>query len=264
MQYKFTSAVKSAVKSAVMAASLIMVSGLSMAEVRLGVDTAPYPPFSQTNTAGELEGWEIEIGNAVCAAMKEECVWVPIAWDGIIPALVAKKIDAIFASMSITEERMKTISFSDKYYNTPAAFVAAKTSDIDGSAESVKGKILGVQVSTTHQNYTEAAYADMADSIKTYQGFDEHNQDLVSGRLDAVVGDSLAFADFLASDDGQGFEIKTTLSDAAIFGAGAGAGIRKEDNELREKFNAAIKEIRDNGSYAEISKKYFDFDIYGG
>ena len=254
MQHKF--------KSAILAASLIMASGLSMAELRLGLDTAPYPPFSQTNTDGELEGWEIEIGNALCEAMKEECVWVPIAWDGIIPALVGKKIDAIVASMSITEERMKTISFSDKYYNTPAAFVAPKTSDIDGSAESVKGKIIGVQVSTTHQNYTEANYP-MADSIKTYQAFDEHNQDLLSGRIDAVVGDSLAMAPFLESDEGQAFEIKTMLSDTAIFGAGAGAGLRKEDNELREKFNAAIKEIRDNGTYAEISKKYFNFDIYG-
>jgi len=255
MQHKF--------KSAIMAASLFMVSGLSMAEIRLGVDTAPYPPFSQVNAAGELVGWEIEIGNALCEAMKEECVWTPIAWDGIIPALVAKKIDAIVGSMSITEERMKTISFTNKYYNTPAAFVAAKTSDFDGSPESVKGKILGVQVSTTHQNYAEATYADMADSIKTYQAFDEHNQDLISGRIDAVVGDSLAMAPFLESAEGQAFEIKATLSDTAIFGAGAGAGIRKEDNELREKFNAAIKDIRDNGTYDEISKKYFTFDIYG-
>ncbi len=255
---------KSALKSTVLAASLIMVSGLSMAEIRLGVDTAPYPPFSQVNASGELVGWEIEIGNALCEVMKEECVWTPIAWDGIIPALVAKKIDAIVGSMSITEERMKTISFSDKYYNTPAALVAAKSSgDMDGSPESVKGKIIGVQVSTTHQNYTEATYAEMADSIKTYQAFDEHNQDLVSGRIDAVVGDSLAMAPFLESAEGQAFEIKATLSDTAIFGAGAGAGIRKEDNELREKFNAAIKEIRDNGTYAEISKKYFNFDIYG-
>ncbi|MEE9335581.1 MAG: transporter substrate-binding domain-containing protein [Granulosicoccaceae bacterium] len=255
MQHKF--------KSAALAASLIMVSGLSLAEIRLGTDTAPYPPFSQINAAGELVGWEIEIGNALCEIMKEECVWTPIAWDGIIPALVAKKIDAIVGSMSITEERMKTISFSDKYYNTPAAFVAPKTSDIDGSPESVKGKILGVQVSTTHQNYTEATYADMADSIKTYQAFDEHNQDLIAGRIDAVVGDSLAMAPFLESAEGQAFEIKTTLSNEEIFGAGAGAGIRKEDNELREKFNAAIKKIRDNGTYAEISKKYFNFDIYG-
>lgn len=235
----------------------------AMAEIRLGLDSAPYPPFYEADTNGNFVGWETEIGEALCAAMNEECVWVGVAWDGIIPALLAKKIDAIVGSMSITAERMKTIDFSDKYYNTPAAIVAAKSSDIDGSPESVKGKIVGVQVSTTHQNYVEATYESMADSVKTYQDFNEHNQDLFAGRIDAVVGDSLAFADFLASDQGASFEIKASLSNEEIFGLGVGAGIRKGEDELREKFNAAIKQIREDGTYDEISKKYFDFDIYG-
>lgn len=240
------------------------VSSPAMAEVRLGIDSAPYPPFYEVGPDGKAVGWEIEIGEAVCAAMNEECEWVGVAWDGIIPALMAKKIDAIFGSMSITEERMKSIAFSDKYYNTPAAIVAAKSSSVDGTPESIKDLIIGVQVSTTHQNYVEANYQDMASSVKTYQNFDEHNQDLLSGRVDAVVGDSLAFGDFLASPGGADFEIKAALSDVAIFGLGVGAGVRKEDTELLEKFNAAIKQIREDGTYDEISSKYFDFDIYGG
>ena len=229
--------------------SLAMSVGLCVAvpasaEIRLGLDSAPYPPFYEADSSGKFVGWETEIGEALCAAMNEECEWVGVAWDGIIPALLAKKIDAIVGSMSITEERLKTIAFSDKYYNTPAAIVAAKSMDIDGSPESVKGKIIGVQVSTTHQNYVEATFESMADSVKTYQDFNEHNQDLIAGRVDAVVGDSLAFADFLSSPEGSDFEIKSTLSDEAIFGLGVGAGIRKEDTELVEKFNAAIKQIR--------------------
>jgi len=251
------------IQSTVMALVLGMGATSAMAELRLGLDSAPYPPFSETNASGELVGWEVEIGAALCEAMGESCEVVPVAWDGIIPALLAKKIDAIVGSMSITEERMETIAFSDKYYNTPAAIVAAKSSALDGSPESIKDLAIGVQVSTTHQNYTEAHYEEMAGSIKTYQNFDEHNQDLVAGRVDAVVGDSLAFADFLASDAGAEYEIKSYLSDAKIFGAGVGAGIRKEDTELVEKFNAAIKQIREDGTYEEISKKYFDFDIYG-
>ncbi len=235
----------------------------AMAEVRLGLDSAPYPPFYEADTNGDFIGWETEIGDALCAAMNEECVWVGVAWDGIIPALLAKKIDAIVGSMSITAERMKTIDFSDKYYNTPAAIIAPKSSDIDGSPESVKGKIIGVQVSTTHQNYVEATYESMADSVKTYQDFNEHNQDLFAGRIDAVVGDSLAFKDFLESDEGANFEIKASLSNEEIFGLGVGAGIRKGEDELREKFNAAIQQIRADGTYDAISKKYFDFDIYG-
>lgn len=234
------------------------------AELRLGLDSAPYPPFYEADTSGNFVGWETEIGEALCAAMNEECVWVGVAWDGIIPALLAKKIDAIVGSMSITEERMKTISFSDKYYNTPAAIVASKSSDIDGSPESVKGKIIGVQVSTTHQNYVETYFQDTADSIKTYQDFNEHNQDLLAGRVDAIVADSLAMSDFLGSAEGAEFEVKANLTDDAIFGPGVGAGIRKEDTQLVEKFNAAIQQIRDDGTFDEISAKYFDFDIYGG
>ena len=238
-------------------------AGPVMAEIRLGLDSAPYPPFYEANSSGEFTGWETEIGDAICAAMNGECVWVGVAWDGIIPALMAKKIDAIVGSMSITEERMRTIAFSDKYYNTPAGIVAAKSSDIDGSPGSVEGKIIGVQVATTHQNYVEANYQDIADSIKTYQDFNEHNQDLIAGRVDAIVADSLAVADFLASPEGADFEIKASLSDPAIFGEGVGVGLRKEDEELRQKFNAAIKQIREDGTYARISEKYFDFDIYG-
>jgi len=243
--------------------ALAALAPAASAELRLGLDSAPYPPFYEATPSGEFEGWEVEIGDALCAAMNEECEWVGVAWDGIIPALLANKIDAIVGSMSITEERLETIDFSDKYYNTPAAIVAAKDSGIDGSPESVEGKIVGVQVSTTHQNYVEANFQDAADQVKTYQNFDEHNQDLISGRVDAVVGDSLAFQAFLESEEGQDYAVTGTLTDPEIFGLGVGAGIRKGETELVEKFNAAIAEIREDGTYDEISAKYFDFDIYG-
>ena len=195
--------------------------------------------------------------------MGETCVWTPIAWDGIIPGLNAGKIDAIFASMSITPKRMKVINFSDKYYNTPAAIVGPKNVEMDGSPASVKGKIVGVQVSTTHADYAKKHFADMAGEVKTYQAFDEHNADLVAGRVDAVVGDSLAFGDFLGKEAGKPFEIKGYLNDEAVFGKGVGVGLRKSDTELLKKFNDAIAKVRADGTYAEIAKKYFDFDIYG-
>jgi polar amino acid transport system substrate-binding protein len=250
----------------IVAATFVAGLGVTQAsaEVKLGLDTAPYPPFADQDAAGARSGFEIELGEAVCAAMGETCVWTPIAWDGIIPALTSGKIDAIFASMSITEERMKTIDFSDKYYNTPAALVGPKGMEMDGSPESMKGKIVGAQVSTIHANYAEKYYKDMADSIKvTYQAFDEHNNDLVAGRLDAVIGDSLAFSDFLNSDAGSCCEIKAYLKDEAIFGKGVGVGLRQGDDELKAKFNAAIAKVRADGTYDAIAKKYFDFDIFG-
>lgn len=244
-------------------AAIVMSAQLAVADVKIGIAAEAYPPFAEKSADGTWVGWEIEIIGAVCAAMEEECEIVPVAWDGIIPALLAKKMDVIMASMSITEERKKTIAFSDKYYQTPAVIVAPKGSDISGEPGSVEGKIVGVQVSTIHANYVEKYFADVA-TTKTYNSFDEHNQDLVAGRVDAVVADSLALSPFLSSDAGACCEIKDTLVDVDVFGLGAGAGLRKEDTELAEKINAAIIKIREDGTYGEISKKYFDFDIYGG
>lgn len=235
---------------------------VASAEIKIGVAAENYPPFTEKGADGNWQGWEIEIYQALCAAMDEECTLVEVAWDGIIPALLSKKIDAIVASMSITEERQKTIAFSDKYYNTPAVIVAPKGASISGDPASVDGLILGVQVSTTHANYVEAHFGNA--TIKTYNSFDEHNQDLVAGRVDAVIGDSIAFQDFLSSDSGACCEVKGELNDETIFGPGVGVGMRKEDTELAAKINAAIKQIRDDGTYDAISENYFDFDIYGG
>ena len=238
------------------------IAGTANAEVRLGLDSANYEPFYSRSAGGEWAGFEIEVGDAICAAMEEECEWVPIAWDGIIPALTAKKIDAIVGSMSITEERKKTINFSDKYYNTPAALIAPKNLSIE-STDDLKGKKIAVQVSTTHSNYVEKHLSDGTD-VKIYQDFNDHNQDLFAGRVDAVVADSLALAPFLESKEGSCCEVKMQLNDEEVFGIGVGAGIRKDDTELLAKFNAAIAQIRADGTYDEIAKKYFDFDIYGG
>jgi polar amino acid transport system substrate-binding protein len=244
--------------------AVAMSTNIASADVKFGVAAEPYPPFAEKGADGVWKGWEIEIGNAICAAMNEKCEWVEVSWDGIIPALLAKKFDIIISSMSITEERMKTIDFTDKYYNTPAVIVAPKSSSIDGTPDSVKGKIVGVQVSTTHANYAEKHLQSTAASIKTYQTFDEHNQDLVAGRVDAVIGDSLAMQPFLDSSAGKCCEIKGELNDVAVFGPGIGGGMRKSDTALRKKFNAGIKKIRGDGTFDAISKEYFNFDIYGG
>jgi polar amino acid transport system substrate-binding protein len=242
------------------ALALTMGANVAVADLKIGVAAENYPPFTVKGADGVWTGFEIDFMNALCAAMDEKCTIVEVAWDGIIPALVGKKFDGIISSMSITEERLKTINFSDKYYNTPAVLVAGKSMNV--MTDDVAGKIIGVQTSTTHSNYAEKHLS--AGKVKMYATFDEHNQDLVAGRVDAVVGDSIAFQDFLGSDAGSSFEVKAELNDDAVFGPGVGVGMRKEDTELAAKINAAIKTIRDNGSYEEFSKKYFDFDVFGG
>ncbi|RJG46918.1 MULTISPECIES: transporter substrate-binding domain-containing protein [unclassified Mesorhizobium] len=239
--------------------------GASAEPLKVGIAAEPYPPFASPDASGKWDGWEVQVAEALCAEAKLECVITPISWDGIIPALTTKKIDMIAASMSITAEREKTIAFSDKYYNTPTGIIGPKSETFDASPEGLKGKIIGVQVSTVHEVYAKKHFGPTAAEIKIYQTQDEANADLAAGRIDAVQADSIALNDFLKTDQGKECcDMKGTVADdLEVLGPGVGVGLRKEDTELKEKINAAIKGIRANGKYDEIAKKYFDFNIYG-
>lgn len=251
--------IKSLLIGAVVATGL---AGSAVADqVKIGIAAEPYPPFASPDSAGNWTGWEIELIDAVCAAAALDCVLTPIAWDGIIPSLTGKQIDVIMASMSITEERMKSIDFSDAYYNTPAVIVAGKSMDVGADAESLTGKIIGVQGSTTHQAYANAYFA-AGSEVKVYQTQDEANQDLVAGRIDAMQADSIAMADFVASDIGGCCEIKgAVVTDEAILGKGVGAGVRKGEGELMDVLNAAIAAVIADGTHAEITARYFATSI---
>ncbi|MBZ0122639.1 MAG: transporter substrate-binding domain-containing protein [Roseovarius sp.] len=245
-----------------LAAATLSAGAAAAEEVKIGIAAEPYPPFASLDASGNWVGWEVEIIDAVCAAAELDCTITPVAWDGIIPSLTGQQIDAIMASMSITEERQKTIDFSDPYYNTPAVIVADKSMDIAPTPEGIAGKILGVQASTIHQTYANAHFADAAE-IRVYQTQDEANQDLVAGRIDATQADSIAMADFVDSDAGACCEIKGTVAnDVAILGRGIGAGVRKGDDALREKLNAGIAAILADGTHAEITSRYFKASIY--
>ncbi|MCL4068291.1 transporter substrate-binding domain-containing protein [Pseudomonas sp. GX19020] len=251
---------------ALAAAFAIGFTGMAAAEtVRVGMAPEPYPPFASVDASGNWTGWEIEMMEAVCKAAALDCVITPTAWDGIIPALTAGQIDAIMNSMSINDERLKVIDFSNKYYNTPSMIVAAKGAGITPDPAGLTGKILGVQVATIHQAYAEKHFAGVASEIKAYQTQDEANQDLVAGRVDAIQADSTALDAFLASPDGQACceSMGAVADDPAVLGLGVGVGIRKGDEKLKEAFNKGIAAVRADGSYDTITAKYFTSSIYG-
>ena len=233
------------------------------ADLRIGVEGA-YPPFSWKESDGTLKGFDIEIAEALCAEMGRKCVLVEQDWDGMIPALLAKKYDAIVASMSITEERKKRVNFSDKYYNTPAKFVAKNGSDLQITKAGLKGKRIGLQRGTTHQCFMEKMFPDA--ELVLYATQEEVFQDLAIGRIDANFSDSIAADDgFLKTDAGKGFGfIGGDMHDMECHGEGAGIAVRKSDDALRAEFNKAIQALRDKGVYQKINSKYFDFDIFGG
>ncbi len=231
-------------------------------KIRIGVEGA-YPPFSKVEKDGTLVGFDIDIAMALCEEIGAECVLVPQDWDGIIPALLARKYDAIIASMSITEERKKKVAFSEKYYNTPAKFARKKGSGITISKAGLKGKTVGVQRATTHDNFITGEFGDSVE-IKRYGTQDDAYLDAIAGRVDLLLADSIAMDDgFLKTDKGKGWEfVGPGYSDPKYFGVGAGIAVRKSDGELAKLFSLAIKVIRSNGVYHMINGKYFAFDVY--
>lgn len=243
-------------------AAAVLSAGIASAEeVKIGIAAEPYPPFASLDSSGNWVGWEIDVINAVCAAAELDCVITPVAWDGIIPSLTGQQIDAIMASMSITEERLKTIDFSDPYYNTPAVIVADKSMDIEATPESLASKVVGVQASTIHQAYAQEYFKDS--ELKVYQTQDEANQDLFAGRIDATQADSIAMADFVNSDAGACCEIKGAVADdPAILGRGVGAGVRKGDDDLLAALNKGIAAILADGTHEKITSNYFSASIY--
>jgi len=231
-------------------------------KIRMGTEGA-YAPFNSVDKNGQLIGFDVEIGNALCEAMQVECEWVTADWDGIIPALMAKKFDTIIASMSITAERKKKIDFSGKYYTSPVKFARPKGSKFEITAEGLKGKIIGVQGGTVTENFVKGTFGGVAE-VKAYGAQDEANLDFVSGRVDLIAADSFVLYDFLATKDGAFAEaVGADFDDPKYAGEGIGIGVRKGETALVDKLNKAIAQIRADGTYKKINAKYFPFDVYG-
>jgi polar amino acid transport system substrate-binding protein len=249
------------------AAIFAIAAGLAQAQegrtVRIAMD-ATYPPFESLDASGQIVGFDKDIGDALCERMKVKCEFTNTAWEGIIPGLLANKYDAILSSMSITEERMQQVDFTDKIYNTPPAIAVPKDSELtDVTPEALEGATIGAQTSTTHANYAQEKLT--GSEVKIYPSPDEYKLDLQNGRIDAAIDDVVVLSQWVESPEGACCKILGTLAtDPVIHGAGAGIAVRKEDTDLKEMFNKAIEEIRADGTYEAINKKYFDFDVYGG
>ena len=223
-----------------------------------------YPPFSEMGSDGQMTGFDIDIGKALCEQMKRECRFEPIDWEGLIPALQTKKIDVILASMNDTPERRESISFTDPYYSNPGLFVRAEGSKIEPTPEGVKGKVVGVLRASIFDNYVTAKFPDA--NIQRYTSQEEANQDALAGRVDLLFADKIVMEDgFLQREAGKDFEqAGAEVNDKTYFGEGISIAVRKEDDKLREDLNTALKAIKENGVYKKVNDKYFKYDISGG
>ena len=251
---------------ALSALSLALSSGAALAkdwkEIRFGVNPA-YPPFESTASDGSVKGFDIDLGNAICAEIKVKCTWVTNDFDGLIPSLKARKIDAVLSSMTVTEPRKKQIDFSDRLYSGPTSIVTRNGSGLEPTAASLKGKVVGFQQGTIQEAYAKAKLAPEGVQVRAYQNQDQVYADLVSGRLDASIQDMLeAGLGFLKSPQGAGFQSSKGISDPMVPSAIA-IGIRKGDEQFKAMLNQAIAALHASGTYQQIQRKHFgELDLY--
>ncbi len=247
--------------------------------IRIGTEGA-YPPWNAKDESGKLIGFEVELAKWLCIYMKADCTMVEQDWDGMIPGLIMRKYDAIMAGMSITDERMKTINFSQGYADEVASLAVMKGSSLEGMdtpqsinlstggakakkalktlTAALAGKTIGVQTATIHQNFLESGDVGSV-KVRTHKAQDEVNLDLAAGRIDAALAAAVAFTDY-AEKSGKAVVLVGPTFSGGAFGNGVGVGIRKDDTELLKKFNKAIKQARKSGKLSELAIKWFGFD----
>ena len=268
-------------------ASLFIIGSVNADQIKIGTEGA-YPPWNSKDASGNLIGFEVELANDLCAIMKHECTIVEQDWDGMIPALLMRKYDAIMAGMSITDERLKTINFSQGYADEVASLAVIKGSDLEGMdtpeginlslggsevkkalktmTSALAGKTVCTQTGTIHQNFLESGDVGSV-NVRTYKTQDEVNLDLTAGRCDVALAAAVAFTDYADKSGEAVVLVGPTLSGGA-FGNGVGVGIRKggddaigkRDAQLLKDFNKAIDKARKDGIISKLAIKHFGFD----
>lgn len=236
----------------------------TLKEITFGVD-ATYPPFESLSPSGQFQGFDIDLGKAICAELKVKCVFVNQGFDGIIPALQARKFDAILSSMTVTPDRAKQIDFSSEMYNEPTSLITKKGTGLEPTAASLKGKTVGVESGTIQESYAKAYWQPNGVTVVSYPGQDQVYADLLSGRLDASLQDSVeADYGFLKTPKGAGYTFggNVTYDPQDVLGSYIAIGIRKDEPALLKKIDGAIAVIIKNGTYKKIEAQYFNFDVY--
>lgn len=254
--------------SAFAVAGLLLAAGAAQAATVKVASDCTYPPFGFQDSNGEIKGFDVDVARAVGQHIGSEVEIVCQAWDGMIPGLLAGKYDMISASMSITEERLKSINFSVPYRSSAARFVGPKTSDAkpvtdagEPNPEGVAGKTIGLQRSSTYAKYIAEKFPQA--TVSEYDKVDNMILDLQAGRVDLVFAGPIKLDnDFLSKPEGKDFGfVGPEINDVAAFGPGIGIGIRKADEELLKKVDGALNAMFADGSFKAINDKYWSFSV---
>ncbi len=240
-----------------------------------------FPPYNMHAPDGTLTGFEIDYAHALCDQMKVKCDIIAQDWDGIIPGLQAGKYDAIMAAMSITPKRQEVLAFAGPYIGSPTTFAvskdmagalpltgqtvsladpAAARTALEPVRQALKGKVLGVQVSTIQADVANAYFKDTASEIRTYKTTQEEDLDMQAGRIDAIIGSEATLAASV-ENPAENAVIAGPLLRGGITGIGSGVGLRKDDPELKAMFDGAIQAVKAAGTTKQLSMKWFKVDL---
>ncbi|MEL6597699.1 MAG: transporter substrate-binding domain-containing protein [Pseudomonadota bacterium] len=223
-------------------AALALTAGMAMAEtVRMGTEGA-YAPYNFINDAGEVDGFERELGDELCTRAELTCEWVTNEWDSIIPNLVGGNYDTIIAGMSITDERDEVIDFTDPYTQPDPSSFVAMSDDVD-----IEGGVIAAQTGTIQASHV----ASMGATLVEFATPDETIAAVKNGEADAVLADK-GFLEPIANEDGD----LMIVGEDVLLGGGIGLGVRESDGELKEKFNAAIQSMKEDGSLNALIEKW--------
>lgn len=230
--------------------------------VRIAVEGG-FPPFNYLDATGKLQGFDVDIANALCNDAQLKCEFVVQKWEAMIPDLLVKRYDLIISSMSMSAERRRKVAFTDTYYNSPSVFVVRKDSKLTQiNAETLQGISLGVTSTTAQAAFVDHNYRSVA-SVTVFPASPDLYKGLTDGSVDVIMEDKLAIYDWLTNTKaGQCCEFRgEDILDPTFFGEGAGIALRPEDDDLRLRLNKALAEIKADGTYDMINAKYFPFSI---
>ncbi|MBA2814995.1 arginine ABC transporter substrate-binding protein [Candidatus Pantoea persica] len=213
---------------------------------------ASYPPFEFVDASNKIQGFDVDLANALCKEMDATCTFTNQAFDRLIPSLKFRRFDAVMAGMDITPEREKQVLFSKPYYDNSALFIAQKGKVADVAA--LKGKRVGVQNGTTHQKYLADQHSDI--TTVPYDSYQNAVLDLKNGRIDAVFGDTAVVNEWLKQNANLA-PVGDKITDKAYFGTGLGITVRQGNTDLQAKFNAALEKVKADGTYKTIYNKWF-------
>lgn len=238
----------------ILLASLIGLASFNAAaqeEIKFAME-ATYAPFEYMNENNQIQGFDVDLANALCEELKAKCTFHNQAFDSLIPALKFKRYDAAISAMDITEARLQQVNFSDAYYDNSAAFISIEGKIADQAA--LEGKRIGVQNGSTHQSYLLEQLPGV--TAVPYSSYQDAFIDMKNGRIDSVFGDTAVVAEWFKKEDNLTY-VGEQVTNQEYFGNGFGIAVNKSNPELVAQLNTALAAVKANGEYDKIFNKYF-------